>query len=84
MSDTAAPTPADAQIAPVLVAEAPGGAPGKALSAAAKRALEEAQTRREAALALAAAEPIHENGGPKGLDPVRFGDWERKGLAVDF
>lgn len=25
-----------------------------------------------------------EFGGPEGLDPVRYGDWERKGLAVDF
>jgi hypothetical protein len=84
MSDTAAQIPADAQIQPVLAAEAPGGAPGKSLSAAAKRALEEAHARREADLATVGDQPIHENGGPKGLDPVRFGDWERKGLAVDF
>ena len=25
-----------------------------------------------------------EYGGPKGLEPTRYGDWERKGLAVDF
>jgi hypothetical protein len=25
-----------------------------------------------------------EQGGPKGLEPTRFGDWERKGIAVDF
>ena len=25
-----------------------------------------------------------EFGGPKGLEPTRYGDWERKGLAVDF
>ena len=25
-----------------------------------------------------------ELGGPKGLEPIRFGDWERKGIAVDF
>ena len=25
-----------------------------------------------------------EIGGPKGLDPVRYGDWERKGRAIDF
>ena len=25
-----------------------------------------------------------ETGGPKGLEPVRYGDWEVKGLAVDF
>jgi exopolysaccharide production protein ExoQ len=25
-----------------------------------------------------------ETGGPKGLEPTRYGDWERKGRAVDF
>ncbi|MBM3503950.1 MAG: DUF1674 domain-containing protein [Alphaproteobacteria bacterium] len=25
-----------------------------------------------------------EIGGPKGLEPTRYGDWERKGLCVDF
>ena len=25
-----------------------------------------------------------ERGGPKGLEPTRYGDWERKGIAVDF
>jgi len=25
-----------------------------------------------------------EIGGPKGLDPVRFGDWERGGRCIDF
>jgi len=25
-----------------------------------------------------------ESGGPKGLEPTRYGDWERKGIAVDF
>lgn len=25
-----------------------------------------------------------EFGGPEGPDPVRYGDWERKGRAVDF
>jgi hypothetical protein len=25
-----------------------------------------------------------ELGGPKGLEPTRYGDWERKGIAVDF
>lgn len=25
-----------------------------------------------------------ENGGPRGLEPTRYGDWERKGIAVDF
>jgi hypothetical protein len=28
--------------------------------------------------------PAREAGGPTGPDPVRYGDWERKGIAVDF
>lgn len=56
-------------------------APGKPPSPAARRALAEAQARRAAA---ETAEAAAEHGGPKGLEPTRFGDWERKGLAVDF
>ena len=63
----------------------PGAAPGKPLSEAARRALVEAAERRAAADAamLAAALP-HEDGGPKGPEPTRYGDWERQGVAVDF
>jgi len=25
-----------------------------------------------------------ESGGPKGREPTRYGDWESKGIAVDF
>jgi len=25
-----------------------------------------------------------EYGGPKGLEPTRYGDWERKGIVSDF
>lgn len=25
-----------------------------------------------------------EIGGPKGLEPTRYGDWERKGIISDF
>lgn len=25
-----------------------------------------------------------EHGGPKGPEPTRYGDWERKGIASDF
>lgn len=57
-------------------------APGKALTPAARRALAEAAARRRAA-AEAAAAPA-EDGGPRGLEPTRYGDWERKGIAVDF
>ncbi len=28
--------------------------------------------------------PPGEIGGPKGLEPTRFGDWERNGRCVDF
>ncbi len=58
-----------------------GAAPGKPLSEAARRALQEAAERRAAA---AQAESGHEHGGPPGPEPTRYGDWERKGLAVDF
>lgn len=27
---------------------------------------------------------VRELGGPKGLEPTRYGDWERKGRCVDF
>jgi hypothetical protein len=63
------------------VPEVEGAAPGKALSPAARRALEEAAARRKAEAAV--EKPI-ELGGPKGPEPTRYGDWERKGVAVDF
>jgi len=69
------------EAADLTAVEALGAAPGKSLSPAARRALEEAQARR--AQAAVDARP-HEDGGPAGLEPTRFGDWERKGLAVDF
>ena len=25
-----------------------------------------------------------ETGGPSGLEPTRYGDWERKGRCIDF
>ncbi len=65
----------------LVALKALGAATDKPLSPAALRALAEAQARR--ALAVADAPPVEE-GGPAGLEPTRFGDWERKGLAVDF
>lgn len=59
----------------------PGAAPGKALTPAARRALEEAAARREADHAQALPP---EKGGREGPEPTRFGDWEKKGVAVDF
>lgn len=45
------------------------------------RALEEARARRAAEKP---AELPPELGGRDGPEPVRYGDWERKGIAVDF
>ncbi len=51
------------------------------IAEAGQRASAEAEARR-------AREPKGqlppELGGPKGPEPTRFGDWERKGIAVDF
>ena len=67
---------------PETPTEAPvEAAPVRVLSEAAKRALAEAAERRAAAEAL---EPATEHGGPTGPEPTRYGDWEKKGLAVDF
>jgi hypothetical protein len=46
------------------------------------RAKAEADERR-AREPLKAALP-EEIGGPKGPEPTRYGDWERKGIASDF
>ena len=47
----------------------------------AKRALAEAEARRREADKI---ERPKELGGRDGPEPVRYGDWERKGIAVDF
>lgn len=52
------------------------------LPPAAQRALAEAEERRKAA-AKAEAMP-KEYGGRDGPEPVRFGDYEKNGIAVDF
>lgn len=59
--------------------------PNADLPPAAQRALAEAAERRARALEEAQANPLPvELGGRDGPEPVRYGDWERKGLAVDF
>ena len=55
----------------------------KQLPPAAQRALAEAKARREAIDAAVKRLPP-ENGGREGPEPVRYGDWEVKGLASDF
>ncbi len=51
------------------------------LPPAARRALEEAEERRRKTRAL---DLPPELGGREGPEPIRFGDWERRGIAVDF
>ncbi|GAB4350434.1 MAG: hypothetical protein Kow0026_06600 [Oricola sp.] len=53
------------------------------LPPAAQRALREAEERRARADAEQAGQP-REIGGRGGKDPARYGDWEVKGVAVDF
>ncbi|WP_271952127.1 DUF1674 domain-containing protein [Ruegeria faecimaris] len=55
----------------------------KDLPPAAQRALAEAEDRRRKAEADAKAQP-KELGGRDGPDPARYGDWEKKGIAIDF
>ena len=51
----------------------------KPLTPEAQRALAEAAERRKQTQT-----PPAEKGGPDGPEPTRYGDWERKGIAVDF
>ena len=53
---------------------------------AAKRALAEADARRKAheAQKQDGADLPPEKGGRAGPEPVRYGDWEVKGIATDF
>ena len=55
----------------------------KPLTPAAERALAEAAARRAERDKQAVARP-GEVKGPAGPDPVRYGDWENKGIASDF
>jgi len=50
----------------------------------AKRALAEAEARRRAAQDQDRSEQATEVGGRDGPDPVRYGDWEKNGIAWDF
>ncbi|MEQ6249804.1 DUF1674 domain-containing protein [Sulfitobacter sp. HNIBRBA3233] len=55
--------------------------PGPDLPPPAQRALAEAAERRAQAEAL---DLPPELGGRQGPEPVRYGDWEKKGIAIDF
>ena len=51
------------------------------LTPEAERALAEAEERRKKAKKL---ELPTELGGRDGPEPIRYGDWENKGIATDF
>ena len=55
--------------------------PVRKLSEEALRPLNEANVRREKALKNSLPKEL---GGRDGPEPVRFGDWEKKGIAIDF
>ena len=52
-----------------------------ALPKEAQRALAEADARKESE---ANSDLPKELGGRDGPEPVRYGDWEKKGIAIDF
>ena len=73
--------PPDRTDAPTVLAEAPE----RSLPPAAQRALAEAEARRAAIDAKAAElSSSREVNGRGGLEPVRYDDWEVKGIASDF
>ncbi len=51
------------------------------LPPAAQRALKEAEERRKQAVEATRPRELQGRGGP---EPVRYGDWEIKGIASDF
>jgi hypothetical protein len=63
--------------------EQPPHAGERSLTPEAERALAEAAARR-AEQARQKAEAPREQGGRGGLDPTRYGDWEKDGLTSDF
>ena len=74
------PTPHD-PAPPAFNTDVPHATPERPLNEAARRALLEAAERRgtEDRTGLPT-----EHGGPRGPEPTRYGDWEKKGLAIDF
>ncbi|MER2604615.1 MAG: DUF1674 domain-containing protein [Siculibacillus sp.] len=87
--ETTAATPVEAvsgsEEAVSTAAEAPARPRFEDLPPAAQRALLEAEERRRARDAEAAATPRpKEIRGRDGPEPVRYGDWELKGIASDF
>jgi hypothetical protein len=71
--------------APAGSASGEDGAAGdrRRLTPAAERALAEAEARR-AEIDRRAKDHPKEINGPRGPEPVRYSDWEVKGIASDF
>ncbi|MGO9232607.1 MAG: DUF1674 domain-containing protein [Methylocella sp.] len=67
----------------VIIEREVGKAERSALSEAARRALAEAEERRRRAESTRPVVPKEVN-GRDGPEPVRYGDWEVKGIASDF
>ncbi|MCG8324566.1 MAG: DUF1674 domain-containing protein [Thiotrichales bacterium] len=42
------------------------------------------EQRRDPATSPSPAQKSKEIGGPKGPEPTRYGDWERRGRCIDF
>ncbi|MEM6847174.1 MAG: DUF1674 domain-containing protein [Pseudomonadota bacterium] len=79
----------ETQNRPAAASPSPGAVPqptapvtDKDVPDAARRALAEAEERRAKAKEMAELPP--EEGGRGGKEPVRYGDWEVKGIATDF
>jgi hypothetical protein len=80
-TDAPAPDASPEADPPAFNADVPHATPERPLSEAARRALLEAAERR--ASGGETGLPT-EHGGPRGPEPTRYGDWEKKGLAIDF
>lgn len=81
MNDTDTPASVDDIPEPPAPLSAEEAARRAALPEPARRALEEADARK--AKDKGDALPV-ELGGRDGPEPVRYGDWEKKGIAIDF
>jgi hypothetical protein len=66
------------------VPAAPDGAAAVSGPPAARRALAEAEARRRDIDRRVCGQPKELDGRSRGRDPARYGDWEVKGIAVDF
>ena len=86
MTEQPTPSSVDAEgPAPVFNTDIPHATSDRPISEVARRALLEAAERRADEEAHEASKNLaEEHGGPRGLEPTRYGDWEKKGLAIDF